>query len=135
MVSLLSFLTPKSETLYLNQNSTIRQTLEKFDVHKFSVVPLIDDEGFFVSTVSEGDILRFIKNTCSFDINVSEKVRIKEIELYRPYKPLSIWTPMEEVVRLALEQNFIPIIDDRGVYIGIIKRKSIIDFLLTKIEL
>jgi len=135
MVSLLSFLTPKSETLYLNQNSTIRQTLEKFDVHKFSVVPLIDDEGFFVSTVSEGDILRFIKNTCSFDINVSEKVRIKEIELYRPYKPLSIWTPMEEVVRLALEQNFIPIIDDRGVYIGIIKRKSIIDYLLTKIEL
>ncbi len=135
MVSLLSFLTPKSETLYVNQNSTIRQTLEKFDVHKFSVVPLIDDEGFFVSTVSEGDILRFIKNSCSFNINVSEKVRIKEIELYRPYKPLSIWTPMEEVVRLALEQNFIPIIDDRGVYIGIIKRKSIIDFLLTKIEL
>ena len=31
MVNLLIFLTPKSETLYLNYNSTIRQTLENFD--------------------------------------------------------------------------------------------------------
>ena len=61
MVNLLIFLTPKSETLYLNQNSTVRQTLENFDIHKYSVVPLIDDDGFFVSTISEGDILSFIK--------------------------------------------------------------------------
>lgn len=135
MVNLLIFLTPKSETLYLNQNSTVRQTLEKFDVHKYSVVPLIDDDGFFVSTISEGDILRFIKNSCKFDISVAEKIKIKDLELYRPYKALPISTPMDEVVRLALEQNFIPIVDDRGVYIGIIKRKSIIDFLLSKIEI
>ena len=49
MVNLLIFLTPKSETLYLSHNSTVRQILENFDVHKFSVVPLIDDDGFFVS--------------------------------------------------------------------------------------
>lgn len=135
MVNLLIFLTPKSETLYLNQNSTVRQTLENFDVHKYSVVPLIDDDGFFVSTISEGDILRFIKNSCKFDISVAEKIKIKDLELYRPYKALPISTPMDEVVRLALEQNFIPIVDDRGVYIGIVKRKSIIDFLLSKIEI
>lgn len=135
MVNLLIFLTPKSETLYLNKNSTVRQTLENFDVHKYSVVPLIDDDGFFVSTISEGDILRFIKNSCKFDISVAEKMKIKDLELYRPYKALPISTPMDEVVRLALEQNFIPIVDDRGVYIGIVKRKSIIDFLLSKIEI
>lgn len=135
MVNLLIFLTPKSETLYLNYNSTVRQTLENFDVHKYSVVPLIDDDGFFVSTISEGDVLRYIKNSCKFDINVAEKMKIKDLELYRPYKALPISTPMDEVVRLALEQNFIPIVDDRGVYIGIVKRKSIIDFLLSKIEI
>lgn len=135
MVNLLIFLTPKSETLYLNYNSTIRQTLENFDVHKYSVVPLINDDGLFVSTISEGDILRFIKNSCKFDISVAEKMKIKDLDLYRPYKALPISTPMDEVVRLALEQNFIPIVDDRGVYIGIVKRKSIIDFLLSKIEI
>ena len=135
MVNLLIFLTPKSETLYLSHNSTVRQILENFDVHKFSVVPLIDDDGFFVSTISEGDVLRFIKNSCKFDISIAEKTKVKDIELYRSYKALPISTPMDEVVRLALEQNFIPIVDDRGVYIGIVKRKSIIDFLLSKINL
>ena len=135
MVNLLSFLTPKSETFYLHSESTIRQTLEKFDIHKFSVVPIIDNDGMFVSTISEGDILRYIKNACNFDVKISEKVRINEIDIYRSYRPLPISTPMNEVVVLALEQNFITIVDDRGAYIGIIKRKSIIDYLLSKISI
>ena len=122
---------------YFDEHVTVksRQTLEKFDIHKFSVVPIIDNDGMFVSTISEGDILRYIKNTCNFDVKISEKVRINEIDIYRSYRPLPISTPMNEVVVLALEQNFIPIVDDRGAYIGIIKRKSIIDYLLSKISI
>lgn len=128
MTSLLSFLTPKFNTFYLEDDATIRQVLEKFDVHKFSIVPIINEKGEFVSTISEGDILRFIKNTCNFNIQTAESVRISSVERYRPYKPLSVNTPMEEVIKLSLEQNFIPIVDDRGVYIGIVKRKTIIDY-------
>ena len=61
---------------------------------------------------------------------MAEDVRINTIELYRPYQALSISTPLDEVIKLSLEQNFIPVVDDRGVYIGIIKRKTIIDYLL-----
>ena len=129
-MNILSYLTPKSATFFLDNNSTVRQALEKFDVHKFSIVPLIDENGKFVSTVSEGDLLRFIKNNCNFDIKMAENTRISAIEKYRPYKALKISTPKEEIIRLSLEQNFVPIIDDRGAYIGIIKRKTIIDYLL-----
>lgn len=132
MKTIFDFLTPKSNTFYLDANSTIRQVVEKFDVHKFSVVPLIDEEGKFVSTISEGDILRFIKNQCHFDIYMAEDVRINTIELYRPYQALSILTPMDEIIKLSLDQNFIPVIDDRGMYIGIIKRKTIITNLLAE---
>lgn len=130
MKNIISFLTPKINTYFIEANSTIRQTLETFDVHKFSVVPLIDDLGTFVSTISEGDILRFIKNECNFDIKVAESKYIKDIDKYRPYKALPISTPLDEVVKLSLEQNFIPIVDDRGMYIGIIKRKTIIENFL-----
>ena len=68
METILSILTPKKMTFYLIEKSTIRQALEKFDAHKFSVVPLSDDDGKYVGTVSEGDILRFIKNNADFDI-------------------------------------------------------------------
>ena len=135
METILSILTPKKITFYLNENSTIRQALEKFDVHKFSVVPLVDDEGHYVGTLSEGDILRFIKNDVHFNIDDAEGVSIKEIEHYRPYKCLKVDALFEEFFVLSLDQNFIPVVDDRGTYIGIIKRKEIIKYLSEKIEL
>lgn len=129
MKTIFDFLTPKSQTVYLERSATIRQTLEKLDVHKFSVLTLIDESGTFISTISEGDILRYIKNNCNFDIKLAERKRIDMIEKYRPYYALSISTPLEDVIKLSLDQNFIPIIDDRGKFIGIIKRKTIIDYL------
>lgn len=130
MKTIFDFLTPKNKTFYLNHDATIRQTVETFDVHKFSVVPLIDEDGKFISTISEGDVLRFIKNHCQFDVYMAEDVRINTIELYRPYNALLISASLDEVIKLTLEQNFIPVVDDRGMYIGIIKRKTIIDYLL-----
>lgn len=130
MDNVFTYLTPKNNTFYLESDSTIRQALEKFDVHKFSIVPLIDENGLFVSTISEGDILRYIKNHCDFNLSLAESVKIDDLEKYRPYKALSISTPIDEIVKLSLEQNFVPIVDDRGMYIGIIKRKTIIDSLL-----
>lgn len=126
-MNIISLLTPKEETFYLDSNSTIRQVLEKFDYHKFSVVPLIDKEGHYITTLSEGDILRFIKNSYDFDIKMAETVG--EVEKYRPYRALDISSTFVDVISLLVEQNFIPIIDDRGMYIGIIKRKGIIEYL------
>ena len=35
---------------------------------------------------------------------------------------------MEDLIEKSLNQNFIPVVDDRGVFIGIVKRKAIIQF-------
>lgn len=126
-MNIFTILTPKSQTEYIEYDSTIRQALEKFDFHKFSVVPLIDEEGKYISTLSEGDILRYIKNEANFDIEVAESVKINTIEKYRSYEAITIDSSIEEVLNLAMSQNFVPIVDDRGMYIGIIKRKDIIE--------
>jgi CBS domain-containing protein len=134
-VNIMEFLTPKDETYFIDADSTIRQALEKFDYHKFSVVPLVDAEGKYCGTVSEGDILRFIKRNCNFDVDLAEDIKVLDIEKYRPYKSLDITCTLEEVVKLSLEQNFIPMVDGRGMYIGIIKRKEILLFLMKKVNL
>ncbi len=128
-MNVFEFLTPKANTFYLPSDSTIRQALEKLDAYKFSVVPLIDDNGFYVSTLSVGDILRYIKNNCGFDLSMAESIKVQSLEKYRSYIALPVSTPIEEIIKLSLEQNFVPIVDDRGVYIGIVKRKTIIDTL------
>ncbi len=132
MLNILSVLTPKEKTSYLDSKATIRQALEKYDYHKFTVVPLIDKEGHYISTVSEGDILRYIKNHCNFDIQSAEDTYLDTIEHYRPYTSLDINCSIKDVLVLSLEQNFIPMVDDRGMYIGIIKRKDIIGYFIQK---
>lgn len=126
MDSIIQLITPKKATHFILNTSTIRQALEKFDAHKFSVVPLLDKDGHYAGTLSEGDILRFVKNNANFDIAIAENVLVKDIEHYRPYKCLKIDATIEEVYALALDQNFVPLVDDRDFYIGIIKRKDVL---------
>lgn len=128
--NIFSYLLPKNQTYYLNNKTSIRQALEKFDYHKFSVVPIIDMEGNYISTVSEGDILRYIKNNHNFDQKEAEDTLLMDIDRYRPYKSLNINASLEEVYNLALDQNFIPVVDDRNKFIGILKRRSILEQLL-----
>lgn len=127
-------LTPKKLTFYLLETSTIRQALEKFDAHKFSVVPLINEKGEYVGTLSEGDVLRYIKNNANFNIAEAENIKVNQIEHYRPYQSLKIDALMLEVFSLSMEQNFVPIVDDNNIYIGIIKRKEIIRYLGENID-
>jgi len=129
MESILKLLTPKKATYYLLNTATIRQALEKFDAHKFSVVPLLDNDGHYAGTLSEGDILRYIKNHAHFNIDEAEGTQVKDIDHYRSYACLSIDATIEEVYGLTLEQNFVPLIDDQDHYIGIIKRKDVLIYL------
>lgn len=126
-MNIFTILTPKIQTEFIKSDSTIRQALEIFDFHKFNVVPLVDEEGKYVSTLSEGDILRYIKNEARFDLEIAESVRIDQIDKYRPYESITIDSSFDDILQLAINQNFVPIVDDRGMYIGIIKRKDIIE--------
>ena len=131
-MNILALLTPKIQTLYLNSNCSLRQAIEKFDYHKFSVVPIIDDHGKFITTLSEGDLLRYMKKCGDFSLDESNKIQLLDIERHRPYKALDISTDYETIVELSLSQNFVPIVDDRGVYIGIIRRRHVIESLRKK---
>ena len=128
-MNIFNYLTPKSETYYLDSKCTIRQALEKFDFHKFSVVPLLDECGHFISTLFSGDLLRYIKNDKDFDVSEAEDMTIDKIEKYRPYKYLKSGASLNEIYLLSLEQNFIPVVDDRNMYIGIIKRKDVLQYI------
>ena len=126
MENIIHLITPKKATYFLDENSTVRQALEKFDAHKFTTIPLLDENGKYKGTLSEGDILRFIKNNCNFDIKIAETVKISDIPHYRPYKSMRVDATFDEIYVLSLEQNFVPITDDYDTYIGIVKRKDVL---------
>lgn len=128
VTSIASFLTLKQDTIFITGDSTLRQFMEKSDFHKYTVIPILDEEGRYRGSVSEGDVLRYIKNAGNFDASVAETVRIDEISHYRSYQAAKVGATMEEVFALLMAQNFVPITDDRGVFIGLILRRKVMDY-------
>lgn len=133
-MNVFSFMVPKTMIKFLESDATIRQALEKMDFYKFSVVPMLDKQGRYLGTISEGDLLSFIKNDCSFDLKRSEDVCVFNIPRYRSYQSLNVNGTFEEMVSLSMEQNFIPLVDDRNTFIGIVPRKRILEYLLDKYQ-
>jgi CBS-domain-containing membrane protein len=124
-------LLPKNETVYLVFNVSMRQALEKMEYHRYSAIPIIDREGKYQGTVTEGDLLWKIKNTPGLDFKGTEKVPLKDVPLRTNNKPVSIDAQIEDLITFAIDQNFIPIIDDQGVYVGIVRRREILEYCKT----
>lgn len=129
-MNVLFFLKPKKEVVYINDNFTIRQTLEKMERNRFTVVPVINDEGEYVGTLSEGDILWEIKNRYDFDLKTAEKIKINSVKRNRDYAPIDVNANMHDLVIKATSANFVPVIDDRKKFIGIVTRTDIIKYFL-----
>ena len=127
-MNVLFFLTPKSEVAHLHDDWTLRQGIEKLERSGYTAVPLIDRQGKYIGTVSEGDILRILKKRYDMNLRAAEGVSILAVERKVDIHPVSVDATMEDLVRMAMNQNFVPVIDDNKIFIGIVTRKDIIRF-------
>jgi CBS domain-containing protein len=129
-VNILFFLTPKSDVAYIFEDETLRQTVEKMEHRKFSCIPILNKEGKYTGTISEGDLLWGIKrlNINITDLKQMEDVSIMAIPRRATYKPVHADADMEDLLDRAINQNYVPVIDDKGSFIGIITRKEIIKY-------
>nr|WP_207733538.1 MULTISPECIES: CBS domain-containing protein [Romboutsia] len=134
IVNILFFLTPKSEVAYIYENYTMRQTLEKMEYHRYSSIPIINDEGKYVGTITEGDLLWTLKNKFSLDLKGVEDIPIKEVNRRKDNSPVDVNANIEDLISKSMNQNFVPVIDDQEIFIGIIKRKDIIEYCYNKLK-
>jgi len=122
------FLTPKREIVYETIDATMRQVLERMEYHRYTAIPLIDNEGKYVGAITEGDLLWKLKNTRGLTIDNTEKVSIKDVHRHMQSDTVSIESDIEDLINLSKSQNFVPVVDDEGIFIGIIKRSDIINY-------
>ena len=64
------------------------------------------------------------------DMKQAEAHSIMEISHHKDNVPVSVTTDMRSLFSQALEQNFVPVVDDRNTFIGIVTRKSIMQYYL-----
>ncbi len=133
MNNILFFLIPKAMCAYLYDDYTIRQALEKMEGSGFAALPILSRSGEYRGTLTEGDLLWGMKNACDMDIRQAEARKIMEISHRKDHTPVRVTTSMYELVDRASSQNFVPVVDDTGAFIGIVTRRSIIKYCTEKL--
>lgn len=127
-MNVLFFLKPKSEVAYLYDDFTLRQCIEKMEHSGFTAVPMINRKGEYVGTLTEGDVLWTLKDKYTLDLRSAEEVSIQSVRRRTKVEPISVNSNMEDIVSKAMNQNFVPVIDDKRIFIGIVTRKDLIEF-------
>ncbi len=129
-MNILFFLTPKATCSYLEEDDTMRQALERMEQAGYSALPILRKDGTYCGTLTEGDLLWALKKLCVMDIKQTEEHTIMEIAHRRDNRPVSVSTDIEDLVTKATDQNFVPVIDDRNAFIGLVTRKAIMQYCL-----
>lgn len=132
------FLTPKVNTVYLYDDATIRQGLEKLHHHGHATLPVIARDGQYRGTVSEGDFLWYLverseNKLCKVNLRSVENKLIRDILNIDRDPPVDITATLDTLLDRAIHQNFIPVIDDAGSYIGIVTRRNILSVVSQQI--
>ena len=116
----------KTGRLFIYEDFTLRQTLEKWSNQRFATIPVLKRNGEYLGTMTEGDILWGIKSIHGLDIDASEDIPIASFPRRRDYKAVPVTTDMHALLNAAVDQNFVPVVDDRNVFIGIVRRTAIL---------
>lgn len=131
------FLTPRSEVGCVYDDNTLRQGLEKLRRSGFAALPVVTRENKYVGTVSEGDFLWYLIEEDEpklTSIRALEKTTVRDVVRLDYNPPVRITADIQELLERAMNQNFIPVVDDLGSFIGIVTRKDIIKHFADKAD-
>ena len=120
---------PKVSTVFLHENDTVRQGLERFRRHGYTAVPVLNEKEQYVGSVTEGDFLRHLLSSGSLDPKLQERSRIADIVRKDFCPALTIDASYSEVIDAVGKQNFVPIVDGRNTLCGILTRRGVICYL------
>lgn len=133
-MNILFFLTPKEEVAHVDEDDTLRQVVEKVEHHGYSAIPLLARDGKYIGTITEGDLLWEMREKDFPDLHRMEKIRITDLKRHRDNEPVKISESMENLFEKITNQNFVPVVDDKGVFIGIVTRKDVLLYLAGKLK-
>ena len=129
-MNIFRFIIPKSLVEYITVDSTVRQGLEKMRFHRYVAIPVLDGEGKYIGMLRNDDVLQFFLTVESFNVKRAEKTLVGDIIDPSYSKPLYHHSTMEELLELVKEHNSVPVVDDRGCFIGLVLRRDVMNFLL-----
>ena len=133
-MNILYFLTPKNQVANIYDDCNLRQLMEKLEYHKYTAIPVINRDGQYVGTVAEGDLLRVIKDNFNMNFQAAQGIIVRDIPRRTEVLPVNANASMDDIMDMAIAQNFVPVTDDNDVFIGIVTRREILKHLKDRLN-
>ncbi|MBQ9033988.1 MAG: CBS domain-containing protein [Lachnospiraceae bacterium] len=129
-MNILFFLTPKKDVGFVYSSDTVGEAIEKMLRYKFTTVPVINENsGRYEGTLANDDLLRELYYGTSGTVSEIGNKPLKSVTRRRDYGAVRADADMEDLLATAAIQNFVPVVDDTGAFIGIITRREVMNYL------
>jgi CBS domain-containing protein len=107
--------------------------------HGYTAIPVLSADNKYIGTISEGDFLWYLvddqkEELHKINIKSIEDVKIKDVLKKGKNPSVRITANMDEMLIRAMDQNFIPVVDDRDYFIGIITRSDIMRYINSRLS-
>lgn len=119
--------------MYLEEHMTVPAAMDQLRSSGYTAVPVIREDGTYAGTVSEGDFLWAFLDGKDEDSN-GQAMPLQTIVRTDRNPAVKIDVDISELFSEALNQNFVPVVDDRNMFIGIVTRKQVISFLMNHLK-
>lgn len=134
-MNILFFLTPKEEVAHIMESDNLRQVLDTMEHHGFTALPMLNKKGKYIGTVTEGDLLWYLKEHDFPEIAELEEVPVTVVPRHRDNKAVNVHEKMEGLLEKVTNQNFVPVVDDDKIFIGLVTRKDVLLHMTKKLEI
>ena len=122
------FLIPKSQVSFIYSDNTFRQGLEKLRRSGFTAIPVLDRDGTYVGTVTEGDFLWSIVDVGGATMQDCENLDVRDIVRTDRHPAVRITANVFELHDSLIDHNFVPVTDDRNCFMGIVTRHTLLEY-------
>ena len=119
-------LKPKGMVAYIYGDLSAEEGLKEFIEHGYTAVPVIDREGMYIGVVSERDFLYRILDTGSVEAVNDDNLTVAELADCSRFESVPIDADIGTLFNRIIEQNFVPVVDSRGMFSGIVTRKDVL---------
>lgn len=125
------FLRPKALVSYLEDEMPVNEAIQTMVKAGYTAIPVINKTGHYLGTISEGDFLRLLLEKDKAEI---DKMRVSDVPRKLKLQTVNTTSKMNDMIDLMAEQNFIPVADGRGIFIGIITRQDVMKYMRENIK-
>lgn len=124
----LNFLKHKSEVVFIYEDYSVKRAMDEFQVSGYTALPILSRDGRYVGSITEGDFLRFLLHYDLIDMSETEQIEVRDLPRRMDNRPIMVDAHMEDLMETVMSQNFVPMVDGRGVFMGIITRKKVLSY-------